>query len=113
MESADPTQRQKTVEWRARNSQAIRPPTELFDQTGIGGDDRAANDITVAVQILRRGVNDDIRPELDRTLQYRGEKGVVDGHERAGTVTSRGNLTEVRNAEQRIARRLDPEKLGL
>src|SRR6266566_4257785 len=69
VESANTAQSEEAVERSARNPQTVRPPRQLLDQGGVGRHHRSAHHVTMSVQILRRGVNDEIRTELDWSLQ--------------------------------------------
>ena len=62
-------QRQIAVERGARDAKAVRPPRELVAGRGLARDDRAADDISMAVELLRRRVAHDVGAERDRLLQ--------------------------------------------
>src|SRR6185503_18609291 len=81
---------------------------------GVARDDRAADDVAVAVEVFRGRVDDDIGAELDRSLEGGREEGVVDDDDRRlGVMRCGGEATDVGDAEQWIARRLDPEQARL
>src|SRR5436190_13301117 len=72
-------------------------------------DGDTAHHVGVAVQVLRRGVVDDVRAEVEWLLEeWRGE-GVVDEEQCIGTVRDLSRRTEVGDAHQRIGRRLDED----
>ena len=75
-------------------------------------DDDAADGIPVAAKELRRRVDHDVRPVLDRTKQGRRGRGVVDNVGNAVLVRDGGNLLEVNDVELRIAERFGEERLG-
>ena len=56
-----------------------------------GGDDRAADHVAVAVQVLGGRMHDEVRAERQRLLPERREEGVVDHHQRAGRVRGLGD----------------------
>jgi hypothetical protein len=67
----------------------------------------------VSVEILRRRVDDEIRAELERALEHGREEGVVDDDARAGRMRERADGLDVRDPQQRIARRLDEHERRL
>ena len=96
VQRAHAAQREIAVERRAGDAEAVGPPRELVAERGVARDDRAADDVAVAVQILRRRVHDDVRAERDRLLQRRREERVVDDEQRAGVVRRRPRCAECR-----------------
>ncbi len=61
---------------------------------------------------LGRAVNDDVRPEAERTLQQRGRQCVVDHAQDAPLARERAQTREVGEPEQRVRRRFEPEHVG-
>src|SRR5678815_4384989 len=106
VESADSAQRQKTVEWRARDSEAVRPPRELFTECCIFRYNCSTDDVAVPVQVFRRRMHHEISAQLDWLLKRRREKGVVDHNNRSRLMTSRRKRIDIGDPKQRIARRL-------
>ncbi len=70
-QSAQSPQGQVAVEGRARQPQAIGPPAQLLMQLRRCRDHRAADHITVTIQILGRGVHDDIGAQRQWLLPQR------------------------------------------
>src|SRR2546423_3435976 len=112
VQRAHSAQREKAVERGAGDSQTVRPPCQLFGKCSIRSDDCPANNVTMSVQVLRGGMDDEIGAELDRSLQCRREKGVVDADQRPRIMSRRHHSRQVGDSQQRIARRLDPQQLG-
>src|SRR5688572_26250975 len=110
VERSDAAKREKAVEWRAGQSETVRPPPELLAERGVASDDRATDDVAVAVQVFRRRVHDEIRAERDRLLEGGGEEGIVGDHQRADGVSGGGDASDVRDTQNRIARRFDPDE---
>ena len=74
----------------------------------VGGDRCASDDIGVAAEILRSGVDDGGRAELQGPLHNWGGEGAVDHHRGLpGHVDDRGHVDHV---EKRVRRRLDPDQ---
>ncbi len=71
VQRSNTAQRQEAVERRAGETEAVRPVDHFFDNIVVGRNEAPANNVTVPVDVLRRGVNDEIRAELDRVLQCR------------------------------------------
>src|SRR5947208_1786511 len=67
----------------------------------------SAGGVTVAVQILCHGMHNDVRAELDGTLQIRTEKGVIDRHREITLAGQLGNRRDIGDAESGVGRRLD------
>ena len=58
-------------------------------ELGVGRDERAADDVGVPAEVLRRRVHDDVGAERERLLQVGRGEGVVDDQQRAGVVRDR------------------------
>ena len=76
-----------------------------------GRDDRAADHVTVAVQILGRRVDHRIGPPLDRPLERGRQERVVGDDQRAGPLCVPADGFQIGDPEQGIARRLDQDQL--
>ena len=74
---------------------------------------RSPDDIGVTAAVFRRRVHDDVGAQREGILQIGGGEGVVDGQQRSCLVGDLGDSGDVRNAEQGVGRRLDPDQLGL
>ena len=78
VQRAQATQRQKAVERRTCEAQAIGPPRQLLGEFFGCADHGTAHHIAVAVDVLRRGVDDQISAERERLLPARRQESVVD-----------------------------------
>ena len=93
------------------------PPSEFWmnarraRSSSIPADDGAAHDVGVAVQVLRRRVDDQIGAEIERPLEVRGHEGVVDAEAHAARRADGGDGADVGQAQQRVGRRLQPAEL--
>ena len=110
-------QRQEAVE-----RSGYRPTGVLEEPQSLGharvprhrdADDRVA----VARQVLRRRVEDDVGAQVQRPLEDRGRKGVVDDDEGPWAVPEplpqdRGRAGDVDHLEERVGRRLEPDQPG-
>ena len=67
--------------------------------------------VAVAAQELRRAVQHERGPELERALQHRRHEGRVDEHGHAARVAHR--LRDVDEVERRVARRLEHHEAGV
>ena len=75
-------------------------------------DQRAADDVGVAVQVLRHRVRDDVGAELERPLEVRRHERVVDGEQRCRVgLQTCGDRRDVDELQHRVGRRLDPHEL--
>ena len=81
-------------------------------QLVVVGDERAADDVGVPTEVLRRGVHDDVRAQRERRLQVGRGEGVVDD-QRGSCSRDVRERRDVGDAEQRVGRRLAPEDLGV
>ena len=72
--------------------------------------DEPADDVGVAAEVLRRRVEDDVGPELERPLEVRRGEGVVDDdeHARASGRAAEARL-DVDDVQQRVRRGLEPD----
>src|SRR5690349_14615609 len=105
-----PAKREEAVERRTRHAKAVGPPHELLMQRLVARDDSATNDIAVTVEVLRRRMQNEVRTELQRLLPSRRQESVVDEHNGPSRMTQCRDLLDIRNTQQRIARRLDPQQ---
>ncbi len=110
-ERAQAAQRQEAVERRAGEAEAVRPPGETLDDGRVFRDDRAADDVAVAVDVLRRRMHDDVGAERERPLQHRRQERVVDDAARADRVRGLRDVADVGDAQQRVRWRLDPDDI--
>jgi hypothetical protein len=83
MQRAQPSQRQEAVEWRTGDPHAIPPPLHQVVQFGRRCNDGSADDVTVAVQVLRRRMKHQIRTEFERALPDRRQERIVGDDDRA------------------------------
>ena len=111
VDGAQPAQRHEAVEGRTGEAQAVRPPGELLRHGRVAGDRRAADHVAVAVDVLGGGVHHQVGAERERLLPGRRQEGVVHHAQGAGRVRGRGHLCDVGDAQQRVARGLDPHQV--
>jgi len=97
-----------TVERCAGNPGRVGPPCQRFVQCRVGGHHRTADHVAVAVDVFGGGMHHDVRAERDRLLQRRRQEGVVDHHLRADRLRRHGDMTDVGDAQQRVAGSFDP-----
>jgi hypothetical protein len=79
----------------------------------VGADDDAADAVAVAIEVLRRAVDDEVCAQLERTLNARTCKRVVDHDACAACVRDVSGGRDVGEAHDRIGRRLEEQHLGL
>ncbi len=75
--------------------------------------ERAALDVAVAADVLRRRVEDDVGSERERALERRRRERVVHEDERAGLARDGDGGREIGDLHQRVRRRLEPDELRL
>src|SRR5438132_1457715 len=103
-------QRQVTVERRAGQPEAIRPPGELLVQRALARHYRAADHVAVAVQVLGGRMHYEVCPERERLLPGGREEGVVHRDQRPAGLTRARDRGDVGDSQQRVARGLDPQQ---
>src|SRR6185295_18742242 len=107
-------QHEPAVERRGAGSRGrLDPPDALPELALLAGDESPAEDVAVAAEVLRRRMEDEIRPEVERALEHGGRPGVVDQSRGAVGSCQRGERSDVRDAEERIRRGLDPDQTRL
>ena len=84
----------------------LQDPVELV----VAGDDRAQQGVAVAGEVLGRGVDHHVGPELQRPLQQRGGEGVVDHDVGPGLVRRGDDPVEVGDLERRVGGGLHPHQ---
>jgi len=111
VQRAQAPQREKAVERRTRQPQAVGPPHELLVQGRGARHHRAAHHVAVTVQVLRGRVHHEVGTEREGLLPRGRQEGVVDRNEGAAGVPELRDRGNVGDAQQRIARSLDPHQL--
>ena len=76
-------------------------------------DHRPADHVRVPAEVLRRRVDDDVGPELDRLLEVGRRERVIDGQLGPVLVGDLGDGRDVEDLQERVGRRFDPDELGL
>jgi hypothetical protein len=66
---ADTAQNQKAIERRGACAHRVLQAADLLCQFRIACDDRASDDIGVAVDVFRGGVDDQVNAQAQRTLK--------------------------------------------
>ena len=74
-----------------------------------GGDEGAGEHVAVAVEVLGRGMHDDVGAVLDGAGQHGRRRGAVDAQDGAGTMGDVGDGGDVGDQPARVGRRLDPD----
>ena len=77
-------------------------------QSESARDDRAADRVRVAAEVLRRRVDGEVGAVLERALVDRRRERVVDGDQRAPAPGD--DARDVDDVQQRVRRRLDPDQ---
>ena len=77
---------------------ALRPETDARDRVAVAG------------QVLRRGVEDEVRAVLERPQQGRTEERVVGDDEQPVAVAERRERVEVGDAQARVRRGLEEQR---
>src|SRR5207253_4752189 len=107
----DSAKRQETVLRSGDSADGILKKLEVLVDLTIAGNDRAADRVAVSVDVFRRGVDDDVGAEGQRLLQQRRGERVVDDGERSGLFRQPGTGLNVGDLQERVRRRLQPQKL--
>ena len=108
-EGLDAAQRQESIEGTRHSADRVLQEGELLFQLIVLADDRrAADDVGVAVEILRRRMHDDIEAVLERALDPGRSERVIAHADEAAPMANFGDRGEVDKLEQRVGRRLDP-----
>ena len=75
-------------------------------------DHGAADQVGVAAQVLRRGVDDKVRAQRQRLLKIRRGERAVHREDRPVSVRQLGDGRDIQDLEQGVGRRFDPNQLG-
>ena len=107
-----PAEHEPAVERARDGAEGLLQELQALGHGRVVGRGEAADHVGVAAQVLRRRVDDDVGPELERELEVgRGER-VVDDDQGAGGVRRLGRLADVDDVEERVRRRLEPDDAG-
>ena len=110
-EGLQPAQHQPGVERAGDRADRVLVEGDPLGELEVAYDEGAADDVGVATAVLRGGVHDDVGTEHQWLLEVRRGEGVVDDQQGAGVVRDRGQRLDVADVEQRVGRRLDPDRL--
>ena len=110
-EGLDTPQRQPGVE---RSGNAAGRVLVKLDRLELfaSADHGAADQVGVTAQVLRRGVDDEVRAQRQRLLKIRRGERAVHREDRPVPVRQLGDGRDIQNLEQGVGRRLDPNQLG-
>ena len=86
--------------------------TEIILDEFFRCQDGAAETAPLAIDVLGRGIDDDIGAERQRLLQQRGRKDIVNDEEAAGAVGQPRDLGEIDDLHRRIGRALAKGERG-
>ena len=78
----------------------------------VAADGGTEQQVGVPADELGRRVQDDVRAELERTLAQRRRERRIDHRERAALAGAGGDRRDVRDDDQRVRDRLDPDHVG-
>ena len=104
-----PAQHEPRVERAQNRPFRVLDESQPLDVVVADGDDDAADAVTVAVEVLRRAVDDQIRAELDRALEAGAREGVVDDQAGTALVRQFGHGREIGELHDRVGGRLDKQ----
>jgi hypothetical protein len=115
---AEAAQREEAVLRPRNGAHRVLQEAEPAGQVVARRHDDAKDRVAVAGEVLRDGVEDDVRAERERPLERRRGERVVhddDGRFPAGTdvrVGGAGHHRDVRHLQERVGRRLEPDQPG-
>ena len=112
-ERLDATQDEPAIERRGDTASRVLVKLHLAVELLVRGQNRAADDVAVPVEVLGRAVDDDVRAEVERLLQRRRGEGVVHDEQRIMLAGDTCDGGDVHQGQQRVRRRLDPDHLRL
>ena len=78
----------------------------------FGGEHRPAKAATVAIDMLRCRIDDNVGPQLQRFLIQRRCKDVVDNHQRTGGMGHLGDGSNIHQIEHRVRRTFKKYRFG-
>lgn len=113
-QSANAAQRQEAAERIENAADRVLQETELFRQRRVIPHRRdARHHIGVAVKVFGGGVHHHVKAQSQRTLQIRRGEGVVRHADELMLFGDRGDGAQIRQLEQRVGRRFDPDHFGI
>ena len=89
--------------------QIFEPALNIFIPCDCG----AADEVTVAAEILGGAMNDDVCPMLYRVLKIRAHEGVVHDKKGMSLLANLTDLSNIHNSHQGIGWCFNPDKLGV
>ncbi len=105
-ERLDAARNEEAIHGREARSRGALDEINFLRVLGTREHHRAASGIAVAVQILRHGVNHNVRAEFDGPLQIGTQKRVIDDDRKVAVAGEFGNGRDIRNAHSGVSWRL-------
>src|SRR5207249_10437413 len=103
----------ETVLWSGDRSDCVLKELQFSEERFVVGNHGAAQAVAVAVNVFRRGVDDDVGAKSDGLLQHRRGERVIHHDAYASSTADGGARCDVGDSEQWIGRSLQPEQSGL
>jgi hypothetical protein len=111
-ERLGPADRQPAVERTGDRPGRVLDVRDPLGEFVVLGDEHPTDHVGVPVQVLRRGVDDDVGAVLEGALEDRGREGVVHYEQEVVRPRDRAEGREVREPHHRVRRRLGVQQLG-
>ncbi len=108
-ERLESSQHEPRVEWPGHAARRVLVEGCSLAQVFPVEHERASHDVGVSADVLGRAVNDDVRTQLEWTLQIGRCERVIDDEKRACIPGDLGHGADVSECEQRVARCLEPK----
>ena len=104
LQRLDSSQQKKAIEWSQRVSFGVLQEIDFLSEILVTHDDGSGSDVVVSTQILRRGVQNDVRAQVERILQVRRHRTVVNAEQCIMRPSDLGNLLKIHDSQQRVCR---------
>ena len=113
VERLQAAQHEEAVERARHAADRVLEEAEALGERVVAREHRAADDVAVAVQVLRRRVDDDVGAELEGALEVRRRNVLSTTISTPCALADLRDGGEVGELERRVRRRLDPDELRL
>ena len=100
---------EEAVEWAGHGADRVLDEAHLLVQRRVAQDHGAADDVRVAAEVVRRGMDDGVAPAR-AALDHRVAKVLSTATSAAGALI---HALDVHHVQHRVGRRLHPDQLGL
>src|SRR5579859_2718549 len=107
------SQYQPAIEWPENRAGGVLDKLQALGKGSVVQDDCATNPVAVAVQIFGGAVQNEVRAQLERALEVRAHKSVVNRHQDAMLARQFCHGSDIRNLHEGVGGGFNVNQAGI